>query len=78
MNEFTCPECGKRLIRGRDDFAAHALNHWGVGVRHIDRIPNSVAQERYRAIIAAESGDRDAGDGDTAGSGKIEIIEGEL
>ena len=78
MDDFVCPECGAVLVRGRHDFAAHAFSHWGVGPRHIDRIPNSEAQKRYRAILDAESVPIVETGAVEAGTGKIEVIEGDL
>jgi len=77
MDDFVCPECGAVLVRGRDDFAAHAFGHWGVGPRHIDRIPNSEAQKRYRAILEAERESVNSGEEETK-NGKVEIIGGVL
>lgn len=78
MDDFVCPECGAVLVRGRDDFAAHAFSHWGVGPRHIDRIPNSEAQKRYRAILDAESVPVVSGGSTKTGGEKIIVKEGDF
>ena len=77
MSEYVCPECGAVLIRGRHDFAAHAFSHWGVGARHIERIPNTEGQKRDRSILEAEREPVNSGEEETK-NGKVEIIGGVL
>jgi len=55
---ITCPECHKELDSEKVNFRAHALNHWGVEERHLDRIRNTEAVKRYKIILeAAEKAD---------------------
>lgn len=44
-----CPECGCDL-KGIDR-EKHALSHWGVGPKHLDRIQNEEAKKRYLQLL---------------------------
>jgi hypothetical protein len=78
MTEFTCPECGQKLVKGVDDFRAHALHHWGVDERRIERIPNRTAQARYMAIIDADKDNSAEEDDDIATTARITVKDGVL
>jgi hypothetical protein len=78
MDDFICPECGAHLVRGRDDFGAHARSHWDFSLRTVDRIPNSEAQRRYHAIMDAEAIVVEPPAETVTETGAINIIEGDI
>ncbi len=78
---FICPECGKELVAGVDDFDAHAGSHWNVNRRDTYAVRNPTARARAEALFQAS--DEAAASlvpenpAQVSGGG-IEIIEGDI
>lgn len=67
-NENICPECGRDL-RGLDR-EKHAIMHWGVTPKNLDRLANEEAKRRYRLVLG---GPKDSSRGDFEKSGKYDV-----
>lgn len=63
-----CPECGCDL-RGLDR-EKHAIKHWGVTPKNLDRLANEEAKSRYKLVLG---GPKDLSRGDLEESGKSDV-----